>query len=290
MASLGGLLFGSPSKQSSQSTSSQQGFNTSSSFGTTDASSTSSAQSSQDVFLSDLLSKVYGGAAGAAAGVDTGGIASAGQQLFSGGLNFLGQLTANPGAADLAARASGTDTSARDAQLGALKTQLGDFFNENLLPGITSRGVSSGTLGGARDAVELGTATKQIGNTFSTGAASIISADQAARDAAAGKLADVTNQGAATGLSALSSLYGLQQGTQTAGLLPYQLLSSIIGGPTVLGSSSSQSGSSSTGVQGSTSYGFDTATSQSTGQGTGGTQGLVQSFLEGAGGTAQFKP
>jgi hypothetical protein len=253
------------SNQSSQST--QTGVNLSSSFGDTASSSSSSSSSQQDVFLADLLSKVYGGAAGAAADVNTGDVSSAAKQLFSGGLDFLGNLNGNAGTDALTARL--TDTSSRDAQLASLKTTLGDFFNEKLLPGITSRGVASGTLGGSRDAVELGAATKEIGNTFSTGAASIISSDQAARDAAAGKLADVTNTGAGTGLSALQSLYGLSSAGQTAGLLPYQILSQIIGGPTVLGSSSSSSLASSTGQQGSSSYGFDTAQSTSQGSGSG---------------------
>lgn len=270
----------SKSKQSSssQSTSSQLGINEASSFGTTGSSSSSnsagSSSSSQDVFLSDLFSSIYGGAAGAAAGVDTGAVSTAADQLFSGGLGFLDKLG---GAGDaLAARAG--DTSSRDAQLGVLKSSLGDFFNEKLVPGITSRGVSSGTLGGARDAVELGAASKEVAGQFSTGAASIISQDQARQDALAGKAADVTNTGAATGLSALQSLYGLSQSGQTAGLLPYQLLSSIIGGPTVLGQSQSsqlaEALSSSFGEQGSSSYGFTSGESQSTGQASGSAFGI----------------
>jgi len=268
----------SKSKQQSdsQSTSSQIGINSSSSFGTTgsDSTSTSAGQSSseQNVFLADLLKEVYGGAAGAAAGVDTGGVSAASKQLFSGGLGFLDQLNNNPGAAALAGRVGG-DTTARDAQLETLKTQLGDLFNEKLAPGITSRGVASGTLGGSRDAVELAAASKAVAGQFATGASSIISSDQAARDAAAGKLADTTVAGAGTGLSALQSLLGIQQGGANAGLQPYQILSSIIGGPTVLGSSQSsqlsEALSSSFGEQGSTSYGFTSGTAQSTGHGEG---------------------
>jgi hypothetical protein len=205
--------------------------------------------------------------------VDTGDIASAGQQLFSGGLGFLDKLGGGAGADELAARAGGGDTSGRDAQLGVLQSQLGDFFNTQLVPGITSRGVSTGTLGGSRDAVELGQAAKQVAGQFSTGAASIISNDQAQRDAAAGKLADVTNQGAATGLSALSSLYGLKQGADSSALTPYQMLSQILGGPTVLGQSQSSqlaaALSSSFGEQGSSSYGFDQSSSTQQSQGTG---------------------
>lgn len=296
MSGLGSLLFGSGSKQQQTSETTSQGEQASSSFGVSGSGSTSTSassgasQSSQDVFLSQLFSQIYGGATTAAAGVDTADISKAGSQLFSGGLNFLDRLGGGAGADELAARANGSDTSGRDAQLGVLQSQLGDFFNKQLLPGITSRGVSTGTLGGSRDAVELGEATNQIGKAFSTGAASIISNDQAARDAAAGKFADVTNQGAAAGLSSLSSLYGLAQGGATAALTPYQILSQIIGGPTVLGNSSStqdavaQALSSSFSNQGSSSYGFDTSSTKSQGNAVGGTQGLVQAFLGGGGG------
>jgi hypothetical protein len=263
-------------QQTSQSQSTSSGFNTSSSFGLTgsDSTSTSAGQSAsqQNVFLADLLKQVYGGAAGAAAGVDTGGIASASSQLFSGGLNFLDRLSSNPGADALAARATGGPSDAANAQLDTLKTQLGDFFSTNLAPAITSRGVATGTLGGSRDAVELGQAAKSVASQFSTGASSILASDQAARDAAAGKLADVNNTAAGTGLNALQSLFGLQQAGATAGLQPYQILSSIIGGPTVLGSSESSqlasALSSSFGEQGSTAYGYDQSQSTSSSQGT----------------------
>lgn len=272
-------MSGSFSKQKQQQTassdSSQSGFNVATSFGDTGSASTSTSAgqstSSQDVFLSNLFSQIYGGAAGAAAGIDTNNVATAASSLFSGGLDFLKKLGGGAGADALAARAG--DTSGRDAQLDTLKTQLGDFFNTQLVPGITSRGVSTGTLGGARDAVEISQAAKTVAGQFSTGASNIISQDQAQRDAAAGKLGDLTNSGAAAGLSSLQALLGIAQGGQTAGLLPYQLLSQILGSPTVLGQSQSsqvaEALSSSFGEQGSTSYGFNTGTSHQESQGTG---------------------
>jgi hypothetical protein len=267
------------STSSSQSDSSQLGFNTASSFGTGGSTSTSSSVggSSQQIAFGDLFQQLYGGAASAAAGVDTGGISTAANQLFTGGLGFLDTLSGgNAGTAELAARAS--DNTARDAQLGVLQQQLGDLFNTQLLPGIKSGGVATGTLGGSRDAVQIGQAAKSVASQFSTGAASIISADQAQKDAAAGKLADVTNTGAATGLSALQSLFGLASSASTAGLQPYQILSSILGGPTTLTNSSQVSNAvaNSFNTQGSQSYGFDVgnSSSSSTAQSTGSSFGI----------------
>lgn len=274
------MSFGlSKSSQKQQATSSSNGASVASSFGTTgseqaatsSSSSTGRSSSSQDVFLADLFKSVYGGAAGAAGAINPDEISSAARSLFSGGVSFLDELGGGAGADALKARVG--DTSSRDAQLASLKSELGDFFNTQLAPGVTRAGVATGTLGGSRDAVDLAEASKAVAGKFSTGAASIISADQAQRDAAAGKLGDLTNAGAGTGLSALQSLYGLASAGQTSGLLPYQILSSIIGGPTVLGSSQSMQDGSSFGVssgtsygeQGSQSYGFNTAESQSTG-------------------------
>lgn len=273
----------SKSKTDQQSTSSSSGVNLASSFGVNGSeqsggnTSTSSgaSSSSQDVFLADLFKQVYGGAAGAAGAINPDEISGAARSLFSGGVDFLDQLGGGAGVDALKARVG--DTSSRDAQLSSLKSELGDFFNTQLAPGVTRAGVATGTLGGARDAVDLSEAAKAVASKFSTGAASIISSDQAQRDAAAGKLADVNNQGAGIGLSALQSLYGLASAGGTAGLMPYQILASIIGGPTVLGQSQSQqqadafgfSSGTSFGEQGSQSYGFNTSQSQSTGNSSG---------------------
>lgn len=271
MSLLGELIFGGKPKSStvSQSTEEQSGANVSTSFGNqgSESSATSRGESSaaQSVFAGDVFSKLFGGAAATAANIDTSGLTSTAGQLFSGGLNFLQQLQGNPGTAALEARA--TDNTARDAQLAALKTSLGDFFTENLLPGITSAGVSTGTLGNSRDAVTRSLAAKAVAGQFTQGAASIIGTDQAQKDAAAATLASVTGQNAATGINALGSLYGLQQAGAEAPLTPYQLLATILGNPTVLGTSQSSqisdALSSSFGNQGSQSYGFNYGAGQS---------------------------
>jgi hypothetical protein len=157
--------------------------------------------------------------------------------------------------------------------LGALKSQLGDFFNEQVIPGITSRGVGAGALGSSRDNVVRAQAAKAVGGQFSQGAASIISADQGQRDQVAQTLAGVQGQNAGTALGALQSLFGLSNAGANASLEPYTALAQILGGPTTLTTSSqiSDALSSSFGQQGSQSYGFDfgTGSSQSTSHGSG---------------------
>jgi hypothetical protein len=275
------------------------GGNAATSFGVSGGVSSSNqfgqASANQRVAFEQLFAQLYGGAGAAAAGINTGAISSAGQQLFSGGLDFLQQLQGNPGTAALAARVGG-DTSVRDAQLEVLKTGLGDLFNEELMPGITSTGVATGTLGGSRDAVARAQAAKAVAGQYATGAASILSSDQAQRDAAAGKLGELSLGSAATGLSSLDSLYGIASGGELAGLAPYQMLAAIMGGPTVLGSSQStdvaRALSESFGEQGSESYGFDfgtassraTSDSSSSSSSTSSSSGKSKSFHFGIGG------
>lgn len=262
------------------------GFQEASSFGEQGSSalSTSTGRSSADqrIAFEDLFRSLYGGAGAAAAGVDTGVISGSAKQLFSGGLGFLETLQGGSDA--LAARAG--DTSARDAQLALLKSQLGDFFGEELMPGVTDVGVATGTLGGARDAVARAQAAKAVGGQFATGAASIISSDQQRRDTLATEAARLKQGGAAVGLSSLESLLGLSSAGEFAQLSPYEALASIYGGPTVLGSSQSedlaQAISDSFGIQGSSSYGFDfgRATSSSSSQ----SRSKSKSFSIGMGG------
>lgn len=263
------LSFG-KQKQSAQGTSESAsselsfGENLASSFGTSGSESSSSSfgtsSADQRIAFEDLFKSLYGGSAAAAAGLDPTNISGAAKQLFSGGLNFLEQLQGGD-AGTRALEGRLTDTSGRDAQLETLRSSLGDFFNEELIPGITAGGVATGTLGGSRDAVEKAQAAKAVAGQFSTGAAQIISGDQAQRDAAAGTLSTLKQQGAQGGLNALNSLLGLVSQGEFAALSPYEALASIFGGPTVLGSSQSTDVASSLAQafseQGSQSYGFD---------------------------------
>lgn len=265
-------MSGSFSKQSSdqQATSTQQGYGeqAASSFGQQGAESSSSSVgtseggSSQSIAFEDVFKKLFGGASDAAAAVDSGAISTQAKQLFTSGTGFLDTLSG-----------VGSDETTT-AQLGALKSTLGDFFNEQLLPGVTRDGVSTGTLGGSRDAIATAQAAKAVGGQYATGAAQILGQRDQAKTNAAG-----------TGLSALQSLLGIGQGGELAGLAPYQALSQIVGGPTVLGSSFTSSQdvatalSDSFGLNGSQSYGFDFNSGQSKSTGGSSGYGISGGFL-----------
>jgi hypothetical protein len=216
--------------------------------GSSESVSGGQATSTQNIAFEDLLRSLYGNATDAASAqvANSGLFEGEAQQLFTGGLGFLDQLQRPAGTDYLEARVTGPDAAA-DAQIGALGSSLGRFFNEQLAPGITSRGVSTGTLGGSRQSVSLGKAAGEVGERFSTGVAQILANSQAGRDAAAGMLSSNSINAAGTGLSALPSVLGLAGAGLNAGLSPYLSLSQILGAPTVLtqGQSSQASQSSS---------------------------------------------
>lgn len=235
--------FGS-SKQSSQSQSSSLDYGMSSSSSSSLGSSQATAGSSQRIAFEDIIRQLYGGAADATsqAVAEAPLFADEAKQLFTGGLGFLDKLQKVPGSDYLASRLTGPDAAA-EAQIGVLGDRLGKFFNEQLMPGITQRGVATGTLGGSRQSVSIGKAAGQVSDSYSSGVASILASSQAARDAAAATLGSQSIGAAGTGLSALPGVLGLSNAGLNAGLSPYMALSQIIGGPTVLTDSSSQSSS-----------------------------------------------
>lgn len=204
-----------------------------------DSLSQATSRSDQRIAFEDIFRELYTGAAGA-----TGKAAEMvplfqGQaaELYSSGADFLDRLGVGAGEDYLEARL--TDTSARDAQLDVLETRMGEFFREELNPAITARHVAGGTLGGGRQGVAQGQATGRVAREYAAGATDILSRDQAARDTAAGTLMAGRTQAAGVGLSALPNLFDIAAGGLNAGLSPYAAMSSVIGGPTVLGSSSS---------------------------------------------------
>jgi len=205
---------------------------------------TGQSTSTQSIAFEDLLRSLFGGATDATAAAVANAPLFQGEaaQLFSGGLGFLDQLQQPAGADYLRSRITGPDAAA-DAQIGALGANLGKFFDERLMPAITSRGVATGTLGGSRQGVSIGRAAGEVGTAYSTGVAQILANSQSARDAAAQGLNASSINAAGTGLNALPSLLGLAGAGFNAGLSPYTTLAGILGGPTVLtqGQSTSQS-------------------------------------------------
>lgn len=267
------MAFGlSGSKQSSQSQSSSLDYSSSlaNSSSLSQGASQSTSFGRQNIAFEDILRRLYGGAtdAATAAVAEAPLFAGEARQLFTGGLSFLDRLQNVPGSDYLASRVTGSDAAA-EAQIGVLGSNLGRFFNEQLMPGITGRGVATGTLGGSRQGVAIGRAAGEVANSYSSGVAAILASSQAARDAAAGTLGAQSISASGAGLSSLPSLLGLSQAGANAGLSPYLTLSQIIGGPTVLGESGSQSTSSdmATAISQAISSSFGTSQSTSTSKG-----------------------
>lgn len=222
------------SKSSSQSSS--YGYNESFS----DSLSQASSRSDQRIAFEDIFKQLYTGAAGATGKAAEMAPLFQGQaaDLYSSGVAFLDRLGVGAGEDYLQSRL--TDTSARDAQLDVLGSRMGELFREELNPAITARHVAGGTLGGGRQGVAQGQAIQRTQREFAAGATDILSRDQAAKDAAAGTLMSGRTQAAGVGLSALPSLMGIAEGGLNASLSPYAAFSQVLGGPTVLGSSSSE--------------------------------------------------
>jgi hypothetical protein len=240
---MGFSLGGSSSKTSSNSTADSMDYST----------------SGQTVFGADLFQQLYGSAFGATGQVAANlptyqGDAAA---LFSGGTSFLNQLQqGNAGDTYLTDRLGG-DNSILNEQIGGLSSDLSKFYNEQLLPGITSDSIMSGTLGGGRQGVAQGAAAGETARQFSQGVTALRSSNQQQKDAAAGVLAGSRNTAAGVGLGSLNNVLGLSQANVTSSLLPSQLLASILGNPTTLTDSLSYGTSHATSTSKGKSSGFN---------------------------------
>lgn len=242
------------SGSSSKSRSSGQSQATSSSFGASEQGATSGSlsggasrsanqatgQSRERIAFEDVFSRLFKGAEGAAGGLDPSLLTEASNQLFSGGTDFLSSIGGDAGTAFLTERLANRDSLEAD-QVSQLKTDIGKLFNEELLPGITSDAVAGGQLGGGRQGVAEGKALEAAAEAFKTGSLDIRATNQAQLDALAAGVAGRGIQGAQVGLTGLSDVAGIAEMGFGADLRGAQLLSGILGGPTVLGESASQS-------------------------------------------------
>jgi hypothetical protein len=111
------------------------------------------------------------------------------------------------------------------AQVGQFGQELGNIFQRNILPSITSNFELGNQLGGDRMALAIGEVAGRLGEQFRGGALDILG------DSA--RLALAANQ---AGLGSLGGLFGLGNAA-LFGSLPG--LQSILGAPTVLGGGSS---------------------------------------------------
>lgn len=188
----------------------------------------SGGTSSQSIAFEPLLSQLFSTATTRAMSAGP----SPAAMLFSGGLDFLSRLSGNAGTEALARRVTGPND-ALQANLDALRENLGRLFSEEINPAITNEAIAGGTLGGGRQGVAQGQGIRAIAEQFTQGAASLISTDQAQRDEAASTLGSLLAEGSRIGLENLSGLLNIGVEGQT-NLAPLSALAQILGAPTVL--------------------------------------------------------
>ena len=223
-----------------------------------------SASSEDRVAFEDVFARLFGGAEGAAGGLDPSMLTDAANSLFSSGSGFMEGLGGDVGSQYLEGRLSG-DNQVLEDQIGLLGEDLGKFFNEELLPGIGSEAAGGGQLGGGRQGVAQGRAVDAVGEQFTRGATALRAGDINARDAAAGTLAQNSIQGAMTALQGIPALAGIAEMGFGAGLAPFERLASILGDQTTLTSAGSSSADFANSF--SESFGSSRADSRSEGKG-----------------------
>lgn len=291
------MIFGlSGSKSSSKSQSTSEGFSESqeqaqsSGFSTGDSASVSGSfsggssiaggesTSQQNVFGDDFFSRLFGDATNAAGGLDPSVLQGQASSLFGSGTSFLDQIGGGPGTEFLEDRVSGSSPVLQD-NIDALGSDIGKFFQEQIMPGITSQGVATGTLGGGRQGVATGMATDAAAREFQRGALGLRTADLEARTGAAATLADQSIAGAGTGLAGIPGLSDVAQQGFEAGIAPQALLAQILGGPVALTDSQSTQQSSSEDFARAFSEAFsrDRAANQATSSGSSRAENRAQS-------------
>lgn len=292
----GGSLGLGKSKSSQQS----QGYNESSSYGESssisgDVSGSSSSgygagasSSNQVIAYDDIFKQLFGGATTAAqAGIANGEeLGSTARQLFTGGSQFLEGLGTDAGTGYLQDRLS-ADNPVLEDQIAQLRGDTEQLFSDQLNPAITSRAVAGGTLGGGRQGVAQGMAMDALSKNFVQGATQLRANDIAMRDQAAMGIAQNSLQAASTGLGALPSMLDLATDAASPELGIYAKLSSILGGPTVLGSSQSSNFNTNTAESASQAFSrsFGTQTSNSMGTSSSSGKGSAWNFnMSGYGG------
>lgn len=262
-----GLLSFSGSKSKSRSISSsssfdnldQSGFN----FG--------QSQSGQRIAFEDIFQNLFGGASAAASAVNSGALSRNASMLFSSGTDFLGQLQSGGIGADYLRDQVTSGGALAEEQIAQLSDDLGTFLTETVNPSIKSSGVSAMTLGGSRGEVARGIAGREAAREFTRGATGIRLAERGRLDSLAAGLMESDANRSTAALNMLPGLFGLAESSALSGLSPYAALAQIIGGPTVLSSSSAfdVGADSTTGRAGSRSSSSSSSSSKSVGLGFG---------------------
>ncbi len=175
----------------------------------TESSGRSFVDPSQQPFLDFLRNMAQTQAVGAMG--QQAGLQGISQGLLGQGQQFLGNLQ-GIGSPEMQA-----------AQIGQLGSDLGAFFNEQLMPGIRRGAIGTGMAGGGRQGVAEGVAAGQMGRAFTGGAVDIMGRAQQQRLAAS-----------QVGLGSLGAMMGVAGAPLTAAYNPLMQFASILGAPTVL--------------------------------------------------------
>jgi hypothetical protein len=244
----------------------------------------SKSTSTQAIAFADLYQQLYGGALGAAgkASLALPGLQSQASSLFSAGKGFLDEIGGDAGRTFLDERIRGDDDILA-TQLAGLQEDVGRFFSEELLPGVTSAAVGAGQLGGGRQGVAQGRAIDTAAREFRRGSTELRLADRTSRENLAMGVAGLDQAGRLGGAAALPGLFGLAEAGTFAGLGIQERLAALFGGPTTLTTSEAQSTSDAFSVAEAIAQSFsaDVATSRSTSQSTSAGKGKTFGFTKG---------
>jgi hypothetical protein len=151
-------------------------------------------------------------------------------QGLLGGLGPYANAATNPAFQNLLQRAQG-GSPYLGQQIQGLGADIGQFFNQQILPGIQSQYGMGGTLGGSRQSIAQGMASQDALRQFTQGATNLRQADYSQGLQAAGMLGNLGQQQ----IGNLGNLYNLGMSPYQAQFAPWQALSGIIGSPAVLG-------------------------------------------------------
>lgn len=258
--------FGGSSSRSNSASASSSNANASS-FDNLDSFGFGGSDSRSRIAFEDVFANLFGGASDAARAVDTSGLTSRANLLFSSGQSFLDDIGGGGVGREFLEGELANSDGLVGERIGQLGGDLGEFLNETILPAIKSSGVQAGTLGGGRGEVSKGIAAEGLIEEFARGSTAIRGAERDRLTGIASGLSADNLARNSVGLDALPGLFGLAEGGAMAGLSPFAALASILGNQTVLQDSTARDFSSSTGRAGSESTSTSRSTSSSSSRG-----------------------
>ena len=157
---------------------------------------------------------------------NTGQLTSQANQLYGQGQQFLNQLGQGPG--------QYAPSQAANTQIQGLQQGIGQQANR-MMAGVGQQGVQAGQFGGGRGEVGKGMVAEGAQNALVSGMGQIYGQDMNNQTAQYG----IQQQAAMGGLNSLQGLQGVSQQGALSGFAPYMAQAGILGGPTVVGDSSS---------------------------------------------------